>query len=93
MANPGFRDHAARSRYELDEGQGVVFADYRTAPDGVRALTHVQTPVDARGQGAAGRLMQAIVAAARAEGRKLYARCSYAVDWRARHPEAGDVLS
>lgn len=89
---PGtFQDNAAQSRYELDEGRGVSFAAYRDA-GGLRALTHFETPPSARGLGSAGRLMEAILDEARRTGRKLLARCPYAVAWLERYPEAGDVL-
>lgn len=87
-----FRDNGDLSRYELDEGSGVVFAEYREH-DGKRALTHFETPEAARGKGAAGRLMQHILDEARAKGRALKARCPYAVDYLEKHAEAGDVLS
>ncbi len=87
-----FQDNASHSRYELDEGSGVSFADYREK-DGLRALTHFETPESARGQGAAGRLMEAILGEARASGRKLKARCPYAVSYLERHPDAADVMS
>ena len=87
-----FRDNTTRSRYELDEGAGTSFANYRDGSPTERALTHFETPPELRGKGAAGRLMEAILAEARANGRKLSARCSYAVDYLERHPEAGDVL-
>jgi predicted GNAT family acetyltransferase len=92
MSQP-FRDNAEKLRYEMDEGDGLIRAEYRDAPGGVRALTHFETPIAARGRGAAGRLMEGILAEARASGRKLQARCSYAVDYLERHGEAGDVLS
>ena len=87
-----FRDNSAASRYELDEGDGVNFVIYRDK-DGVRALTHFETPEAARGKGAAGRLMQGILAEARGNGRKLKALCPYAVGYLEKHPDAGDVLS
>ena len=87
-----FRDNFEDCRYELDEGAGVVFATYRDR-DGVRALLHFETPKAERGKGAAARLMQAILDEARASGRKLLARCSYAVDYLGKHNEARDVLN
>lgn len=87
-----FQDNAAKSRYELDEGSGVSFADYREV-DGRRALTHFETPESARGQGAAGRLMEAILAEARGSGRKLKALCPYAVTYLERHPNISDVMN
>ena len=77
-------DNAARRRYELDvEGQ-TVFSDYRRDGDTV-ALTHVEAPVALRGTGAAGRLMEGIMAIAEAEHLKIRPVCSYAVAWMARH--------
>ena len=87
-----FRINAMQSRYELEEGAGLVFANYRDTPDGARALTHFETPEAARGKGAAGRLMQSILAEARGAGRRLQAHCSYAVDYLKKHAEARDVL-
>ncbi|MDX2275250.1 MAG: GNAT family N-acetyltransferase [Hyphomonadaceae bacterium] len=86
-----FKDNADKSRYELDEGFGIVFAEYREH-HGMRALTHFETPEAARGKGAAGRLMQHILAEARAHDRPLKAFCAYAIDYFEKHPEARDVL-
>src|SRR5271167_4190443 len=60
-------DSRALGRYELVEQDHIVFADYRR--DGERVfIDHVETPPALRGAGAAGRLMEAIAAAARLEG-------------------------
>ena len=83
-------DNAALHRFEAVENDLVVFADYRRH-DGRYALTHVEADPALRGTGAAARLMQAIVDHARAENLKLGPRCSYAVAWFRRHPEAADV--
>lgn len=83
-------DNAALHRFEAVENDLVVFADYRQH-DGRYALTHVEADPALRGTGAAARLMQAIVDHARAENLKLVPRCSYAVAWFRRHPEAMDV--
>ena len=87
-----FRDNPAAHRYELDAPEGVSFADYRDVA-GVRVITHVQTPPAAQGRGYAQKLMDAIVAEARARGLPLRASCSYAVAYFRRHPAAGDVLA
>lgn len=86
-----FCDNSSQSRYELDEGFGVVFATYRDA-HGMRALTHFETPEAARGRGAAGRLMAYILEEARAGGRSLKAYCPFALDYFEKHAEARDVL-
>lgn len=79
------RDNAASHRFEMDEAGEVVFADYRRQGDQL-IIDHVETPVALRGSGAAGRLMELIVAQARGEGRAIVPICSYAAAWIARHP-------
>jgi uncharacterized protein len=84
-------DNQARQRFEVEENGLAVFADYR-AHDGRYVLTHVEADPGLRGTGAAARLMAAIVAHARGHGLKLIPRCSYAVAWFRRHPDAADVI-
>jgi len=88
----GFRDNTAGHRYEFEAPEGVSFADYRDLA-GVRAILHVETPPAARGLGYAQKLMDAIVADARAKRLPLRASCSYAVAYFRRHPAACDVLA
>lgn len=87
-----FRDNAAHHRYELDHDGGPSFADYRDR-DGVRYITHVETPHVARGQGHADRLMTAIVESARGGERKFVPLCGFAVAYFRRHKDAADVLA
>lgn len=83
-------DNEALHRFEAVENGLTVFANYREH-DGRYVLTHVEADPALRGTGAAARLMQAIVDHARPQNLKLIPRCSYAVAWFRRHPEAGDV--
>jgi uncharacterized protein len=91
QAMSSFRDNTAGHCYELDHDGGPSFASYRDR-DGVRYITHVETPHDARGQGHAERLMAAIVESARGGERKFVPLCGYAVAWFRRHKDAADVL-
>jgi predicted GNAT family acetyltransferase len=84
-------DNQARQRFEAEENGLAVFANYR-AHDGRYVLTHVEADPGLRGTGAAARLMEAIVAHARDNGLKLVPRCSYAIAWFHRHPEAADLI-
>jgi hypothetical protein len=79
-------------RYEavMDDGSLCV-AEY-VDRGGVRVITHVETPREARGKGYAAVLMALIAAHAREAGLKLLPSCSYAAAWFERTPEARDVL-
>ncbi len=87
-----FRDNAAQSRFEFDHDGGTSFGEYRDR-DGVRVLTHIETPHELRGKGGAAKLMEQIVAWSRAGGAKLQPRCGYAIAWLQRHSDARDVLA
>jgi predicted GNAT family acetyltransferase len=86
-----FRDNERAHRFELSAPEGLSFADYRDVA-GVRAIMHVETPDEARGLGYATKLMNEIVAHARANDMKLRASCSFALAYFKRHREAADVL-
>ena len=84
---PEVKDNRERSRFEMVEAGQIVFADYRR--DGARLyIDHVEAPASLRGSGAAGRFMEGLVEAARAERATLVPICSYAAHWLARHPDA-----
>ena len=85
-------DNQDASRYELEIDGGIVFAIYRRENATV-VIRHVEAPPRLRGTGAAGRLMEGIVARARADHLKLRPLCSYAVAWLRRHPEHRDLLA
>jgi hypothetical protein len=85
------KDNQELQRFETTENGHLVFVSYR-AHDGRYVLTHAEADPEIRGKGAAARLMEAIAAHARAHDFKLVPRCSYALDWFARHPEASDLV-
>jgi predicted GNAT family acetyltransferase len=91
MNPPPIRDNAAARRLEAEENGLPVFSDYRIE-EGVMLLTHVEADRGLRGTGAASRFMQGVVDWARETKTRLRPRCSYAVAWFHRHPEAKDVL-
>jgi predicted GNAT family acetyltransferase len=84
-------DNQQLHRFEAVENNLTVFANYRDRDDSY-VLTHVEADPALRGTGAAARLMQAIVDHTRAQNLTLVPRCSYAVAWFKRHPEAQDVV-
>ena len=87
-----FNDNVERSRFELDVDGQTVFANYRRQGP-VLVIYHVEAPPRLRGTGAAGRLMQRVVEAARAEGQRVAPLCGYAAAWIRRHKEFRDVLA
>ena len=87
-----FRDNADEHRFEWEESGAITWADYYQRGD-VRVIPHVEAPMELRGSGSAGRLMQALADHARAEGIKIVPTCGYAVAWFRRHRDAGDVLA
>ncbi len=76
----------AAQRYELQAGDAMAFARYHEV-DGVVQILHVEAPPELRGTGAAGRLMDGMMRLIRAEGRKAYPVCTYALAWLRKHPE------
>jgi hypothetical protein len=80
------RDNRALGRFELEEGGQIIFADYRRE-GGRLFIDHVETPPPLRGEGGAGRLMEAVAQAARGEGLTIVPLCGYAAAWMQRHPQ------
>jgi predicted GNAT family acetyltransferase len=77
-------------RYEMDEQGLTSWADYRRAGDRL-FIDHVEAPPPLRGSGAAGRLMAALAADARAKDLKLTPICGYAAAWLRRSHEFRDL--
>ncbi|MGZ6013624.1 MAG: GNAT family N-acetyltransferase [Caulobacteraceae bacterium] len=77
-------------RYEMDEQGLTSWADYRLS-GGRLYIDHVESPPPLRGTGAAGRLMAALSADARARSLKITPICSYAAAWLGRSEEFGDL--
>jgi predicted GNAT family acetyltransferase len=87
-----FRDNPARSRFELEVDGQIAFADYRRRGDTLM-IPHVEAAPPLRGTGAAGRLMEGVMEAARAEGLKIVPLCGYASAWIRRHKQHHDLLA
>jgi predicted GNAT family acetyltransferase len=66
--------------------------DYELAA-GTMTITHTIVPPEIGGRGIAGQLVEAAFAAARAQGWKVSAQCSYAAAWAQKHPDVQDLLA
>ena len=65
--------------------------DWVARGEGVRAATHTLVPPAIGGRGVAAKLVEAMVADARAEGFKIDPRCSYVEVMFRRHKEWADL--
>lgn len=86
------RDNKDRSRFELDVGNEIAFANYRLTPSAV-IITHTETPRTLRGRGIASELVKGALELIRGDGKKVIAGCGFVVDYLDRHPEDADLLA
>ena len=84
------RDNKAKSRFELDVGSDIAFANYRLTPSAV-IITHTETPRALRGRGIASELVKGALELIRADGRKVIAGCGFVLDYLDKHPEYADL--
>lgn len=78
-------------RYEMDEQGLTSWADYRRSGERLY-IDHVEAPAALRGSGAAGRLMAALAADAKAKNLRLTPICGYAAHWLAGSDEFRDLV-
>ena len=76
----------------LDEKKALVGEVLFPKKDGVIQITHTFVDEAYRGQGIAGKLLDALVAELRKRGEKALPVCTYSVGYFAKHPEALDVV-
>ena len=87
-----FADNPEQNQYELRaDGELAGFVQYHLR-DGVIAFLHTQTDPRFRGQGVAGRLVQASLDSARERHLAVLPYCPYARRWIAEHPEYADLV-
>ena len=81
-------------RIWLEDPEGRVLAEVLfPAVDGETAeIAHTFVDDSLRGQGVAGKLMEAVGTELRREGKRAVLTCSYAAGWFPRHPEFRDVV-
>lgn len=91
MENHQITDNVALSRYELVDAGHVVYADYSIEGD-ILNIRYVFAPESLRGTGVAGRLMEGVADAARAQNLKIRPICGYAAAWLRKHKEYKDLI-
>ncbi|NLT57676.1 MAG: N-acetyltransferase [Clostridiales bacterium] len=83
--------HPHQIIYERD-GQPLASIDFPPVAEGVVSICHTFVDPVLRGQGVAGKLMEAAIAHIRAQGWRVMADCSYADKWFCEHPAERDLL-
>ncbi|UWU89501.1 GNAT family N-acetyltransferase [Bradyrhizobium sp. CB1015] len=86
------RDNKDKSRFELDVGNDIAFANYRLAPS-VVIITHTETPRALRGRGIGSELVKGALDLIRRDGKKVIAGCGFVADYLDRHPEDSDLVA
>ena len=75
-----------------EDGEAIAFVDFPEFEPGKVEVTHTVVDPSLRGQGVAGKLMEALADQLSKDGRKAELTCSYAIKWFAKHPELQDLL-
>ncbi len=89
---PQVVERPGAGRFELSEQGLTAFADYRIDGDRL-VILYVEAPPALRGKGAAGRLMEGVLAEARSRGLKVVPVCGYAAAYIARRAQHRDLLA
>jgi uncharacterized protein len=80
------------SRFEAHIPEGLCRADYRRVGRALH-MVHTEVPPQARGRGEAGRVVQAVLDYAQANGLTVTPMCPYVRTYFLRHPERQGLLS
>lgn len=84
-------DHAIR--YRTENGTALAEVTYPADGDGTVNINHTFVDPALRGQGMAGKLMEACARELDRTGLKAHQTCSYAEDWFKKHPEWEHLLA
>ncbi|MEA2985961.1 MAG: uncharacterized protein QOD94_2215 [Alphaproteobacteria bacterium] len=85
-------NNAARSRFELDTGDGIAFLSYHATP-GVLIFYYTEVPRPLRERGIGSKLLHAALEQVRAEGLKVVPRCGFVRHYIDTHPEFQDLVA
>lgn len=78
--------------YNQDQSKVLAEVTFPDVDSHTVDLNHTFVDDSLRGQGVAGKLMEAAAAHLRSQGKKAVLSCSYAVKWFEKHPEYSDVV-
>jgi predicted GNAT family acetyltransferase len=86
------RDNTALSRFELVANGVTAFVTYELDDDTI-TLQHTETPLQARGQGIASKLIEGALNLVRSRGLKVIPRCDFVRAYIAKHPEYRSLVA
>ena len=87
-----FKQEESKIYLNDDNNHMIAVVTFPKVSEGVVNLDHTFVDPSLRGQGVAGKLMEAAVAYFRSNNLKVKPTCSYAVKWFSEHTEYEDVL-
>jgi predicted GNAT family acetyltransferase len=82
---PDIRDNRAANRFEMSVDGALAVLEYERR-DGALIFNHTEVPEQFRGRGYGEKLVEAGLAAARAEGLRIVAVCPYVRAYLRKHP-------
>lgn len=88
QSSPGGGQYDAKT----EDGRHVGELTYRTTSPGVVDANHTGVNPDMQGHGIAGKLVEALIADARAEGFRIIPSCSYVAAQKRRRPDWADLF-
>ena len=87
-------DQGAEGEYQARVADSATFGRLTYVRQGhVLTAEHTLVPIEIGGRGIAGKLVEALIADARAQGWKIVPQCSYVAAAFKRHPEWADLLA
>ena len=87
-----FQYEKNRIYLETEAGELLAEIDFPMVGEDLADLNHTYVSDTLRGQGVAGKLMEAAIAVIRKNGWKARTSCSYAAGWMEKNPEEQDLL-
>jgi uncharacterized protein len=85
-------DNPAKHRFELDVGDGVAVAYYRTDESGRLVLTHTEVPQELSGRGLGSKLATGVFEELKAKGSRVVAKCPFMAGFAAKRPDYAAML-
>ena len=87
-----FSYEEGRVYYANASGKLLAEVTFPSVSDQIVVIDHTFVDESLRGQGIAGKLMEAAAEKLREHKRKARPECSYAVSWFKKHPDYADIL-